>query len=737
LKLKFVLAAAFALALFPVPAAVAQSGGGRPLDSTLAEVLKNALSEFCIPQENATCDKDNTPTFVESSTTPSKCQCSKDNMVYHIEERECKFCQRSEDCNRSGYFSSPNSDNCIKYVEPTGLGSVGRFATGCNPCPIGTYKRNLTTCTLCRNGTFAPQAGLERCEVCPSRTFTSDKIYELDANGLYKKEGLDAGYEYLTKDRKRPYKNECIAVADGYQVKVQSYCTDNTNSEMLIESTADLGKCKSGTIRHYNVEPSDTPCKFYVNENDFHADMTKPAGINFGSSDQPKTGSCKELGKGYIINTRRNGQVQCQAGEYAHVEVNTATNQIITNTCRLCDTGSDGAPYYSNTEVGIWNHDDTFEASDSGNPLDPKRKMLNGCVLVDDGYSIDVVDGRKTGQKVCEYGKYSNKGTQFICTMRTLGNILTGCAKNVGTASNPKYEGCKGQTPCDAGKEVNDDDITACSNCAKGTYAHAVSENCSSRTVGYKLTGCEERGTGTQKYHDTCEGQTKCSDGEYVDPGSNGSYNSCSKCAGRTYSNWSKTGKEPKDDSCHDADPGHIVNSNSTGQTDCGAGFYVDSTGNGGRGECKPRSTGHVINSDRLGQTKCSNGEYANTTAGNGKDGVCSKCLAGEYSDKSISTGWGSVRDDGCDVCLGDTYSSSSGATACTPCPAGKVIIFPGSQDSRQNHDSASDCITPTCPAGSSWDQGVDEQGNCPAGYWKKDIENECPAGFYRVTLTQ
>jgi hypothetical protein len=637
------LAAAFAFAL----SSSASAADTYIPKTVLEELLRTSFSQFCIPKVGASCSTESTPTFVEASTTPNKCQCDPskvDTMVYDIEDRECKFCQLEEHCQRASYVEG--EDNCTKHK----LGSVGNFATACNPCPTGTYKSSLTTCSLCRNGTFTPQPGLDRCEVCPPRTYTSHIKYTLQANGTHSEEPLPVGKEY--EDNKK----ECLEIPDGFQVLVNSYC-DTDQGEILITKT-NYSSCKPNTTRHYNAGPASTlPCRHYVDETLTDVEMyPKDLWKNQGDPAQglvtelgnPPTGTCKTLTTGHRINIHRNGEESCQPGESARVEVDEGTHALIFNTCYDCDGATFSNFLGVNGGQGIGNYDETD---------------AHGCTELTPGHSLIIENNKRIGEEACGVGYFANAGTTQ-CTARSTGYRLEGC--------NGENKACTGQVQCDS-----------------GTYASSIT-----------------------------------------------SYTSCGNCSGRTYSKQGESGKEPIDDSCHAADNGYIVASDHKSQIECPLGQYVDAAANNNRGACVARSTGYVVNSDRMGQTQCVSGQYVKKDASpEGENGKCMSCDAGTFSDTSIPYGNGAVRDIGCDICEGDTYSASAGASACTPCPAGKVILFENTDD-RFNHDSSADCKVPSCPDGSSWGTGMDASGNCPAGYKKTDVESSCPSGFYRVDIT-
>lgn len=174
---------------------------------------------------------------------------------------------------------------------------------------------------------------------------------------------------------------------------------------------------------------------------------------------------------------------------------------------------------------------------------------------------------------------------------------------------------------------------------------------------------------------------------------------------------------------------------------DCASGFYTVSTGSASCTECPIGMICPFADQSPDGDA-CTDGRYT-PAAGQTE---CTNCPAGHYcpdADQSpVKCPKGQYRpSDGahpdCLSCGTGTYTPASGATECTPCPAGSKCDGTDKVSCAVDEyaDSASSSSCTSCPAGKSCSSSSASPTTCPKGTYSGTGDVDCltcPNGEYQ-----
>jgi hypothetical protein len=614
----------------------------------------------------------------------------------------------------TGLYSTSGASSCGQCSTGTYVSAPGV----CAQCPIGTYNgvnstasNPVTSCSLCRVGTYASTTGLSSCTSCPLGTYNRN-------NGSISV-------------------NACVACSAGYSNQNPtvpcSPCAPGSYSGATGASSCTL--CPLGNATALNGSISCPQC---------------PVGrwsYTAGPSPLPGATRCEDcLFAGYVMSVvgayTDQGCHPCYAGGTYARRGDSTCSQCLPGTSSYsgptdqCYPNSPG--FYSG-----------FGARQQSTCPDGTFNNVSGsadCTRCSPGtYSLGTT--LYTGATVCtqcspgQYQDGSSATTCKNCPVSTFSS--TPGVSTCTTCPDGRYTSTEGNTVCGlcpAGSYCLSGSINPCPN---GQYSLGGTSNCTLCPAGSQ---CGQGSPSPQNcsvgYYSSVPGTgiggcQVCPVGTSSLPGSTG----CTQCAAGTYKTLSSGG------SCDVCPAGSFCPTGSVTPQLCSGGTSSPAQ-SASQGACVNCPAGSTSTAGSL-CTACGTGQYNNVAGTAG----CNSCPVGSYTNRT-----GTIN---CPLCPAGSYNNLPGQTACTTCgpqqycpttgmtlpskcPAGTFIA--GTTKPCQSCDIGSysgyqGACTPCdfgyyCPV-----VGLSAPVSCPAGTYADitglSVCRNCPIGKYQFSLGQ
>ena len=307
----------------------------------------------------------------------------------------------------------------------------------------------------------------------------------------------------------------------------------------------------------------------------------------------------------------------------------------------------------------------------------------DNCIECDPGYFSD------SGTcEACAAGKYADWPGSMECYDCWQGTYSNGTFCVDCPAGRSSSDGASSCTQCPRGKASIGGSYFLCETCSGGTYAEVESAWCTpcdggnySLSGAFQCTACR-LGTYSTSGSSSCE---SCSVGLIP----NSAQDQCVDCpAGKK--------RDFADSACLDCGPGRAAPAGSPWCDSCSAGLYPLAD----KSACEACPAGKVA---RLGSSSCSfceGGFVPDWLQEN-----CDPCWPGTYAEPG---------NESCISCEAGRYNSKAAQSACTACPKGTFLDYPGGMD-------AYECIP--CTGDTTLNEGSSSMSECIIPDWGQTFE--------------
>ena len=601
----------------------------------------------------------------------------------------------------SPYEGQQSSDTCLSCTvgyycntqgasSPTGTCSAGFYCSGGSTTPRPSS--GSSTGGRCTKGYYCPAGSSAKIECDAGHYCPDDEMYEVGPE-------CQAGY-YCIGLATTPTPTDGTT---GAKCEKHYYCEEGTSSPV---------QCVAGTYIPYTGASSSSECIDCMPG--YYCDGTDPvqcgAGFYCSGGDASESNECT---RGHYCPAGSAEELECAAGTYQP-----ETGQ---SSCIDCPAGYyclQGAYATVSCPKGHYCPSKTTYGEQYPCPSGTYNSLLgqtssSACKSCDKG-KYCMLPGSDSVTGLCSEGYYCSSGAK-------VSNPTDGTTGDICSIGNYCPEGSYEETACDAGKYCNQEGLAEPNgDCFDGYYcvSGASTPTPTDGTTGdicpkgsYCSAGSssvEECPTGTYGPSDGMSSQDQCLNcpyGKYCSD--TGLYEPSGLCDDGYYCEPGKDSKTPADGEC----PKYYYCDNNLYYVPapCEKGMYNDNTR---QSECLTCPDGYYCEGEETSPVKCPKGY--------------------ECKEQEINANTYGTRHEFEFPCGPGKYSSSTGASACSICPAGRQC---------NNAATSSDEL---CPVTKYCPEGTGYAIICPAGTYNRDYQElkdeaectQCPAGQFCVDGT-